>query len=260
MQENLLEFVPKTDAFKGRVILVTGAGTGIGRALAVAYARFGATVVLLDKEIPHLEAAYDEIVDAGYPEPAIYPVDLLGANQNDYLELAQNLKSQLGGLDGLVLNAAWLSAYMPLKLHEVDLWSKTMTINLSANFLLIQACLPLLGESEDPAIVFSTDHSSKAYLGAYGVSKAGLDAMCDILANEHDVEPHFIRVNRVNTGPVRTPMRTLHFPGENPNTLVRPTEVVAPFLFYISSEAGQRTGEAYDMGRLDGDFIWAGNA
>lgn len=260
MQENLLEFIPQANAFQDRVILVTGAGAGIGQAVAIEYARFGATVVLLDKDIPRLEATYDQIVDSGYPEPAIYPLDLLGAAQNDYLELANNIKDQLGGLDGLVLNAAWLAAFMPIKLHELDLWSKTITTNLHANFLLVQACLPLLADSKDPAIIFSTDSTDKAYYGAYGVSKAGLDALCDILANEHDVEPHFVRVNRIDTGPVRTSLRTLHYPGENPNELVRPKAVVGPYLYYMSSEAGKRTGEALKLGRVAGDYAWAGES
>lgn len=258
MHENLLEYVPQDGAFQNRVILVTGAAAGIGRAISLAYARFGATVVLLDKNVPALEAVYDEITEAGYPEPAIYPMDLQGAMLSDYEKLAENIKEQLGGLDGLVLNAASLQAFMPIKQHDADLWAKMITTNLHANFMLVRSCLPLLDESDDAAIVFSSDISNKAYYGAYGVSKAAMDGFCAILADEHDDKNHFIRVNRINTGPVRTSMRRLHFPGEAPESVARPEAIVGPYLYYLGADAGTRTGEALELGRLPADQQWPG--
>ncbi len=260
MQEDLLAYVPTASALQARVILVTGAAAGLGRAIAKACAQYGATVVLLDKEMRRLEETYDEIVNAGYPEPAIYPLDMQGAVAKDYADLAENIRTQLGRLDGLVLNAAWLAAFTPISLYDIEMWSKTITINLHANFLLTHACLPVLREAADPSIVFADHTSNKAFFGAFGVAKAGLRALCDILADEHDDPKHFMRVNSVDTGPIRTSMRTLNFPGENPATVARPEALVAPFLFYLGADAGQRTGEHAVFPRQPADAQWAGEA
>ncbi|WP_020559315.1 SDR family NAD(P)-dependent oxidoreductase [Thiofilum flexile] len=260
MLQELLNYVPDSPVLQDRVIVVTGAASGIGHAVAVAYARFGATVVLLDKNVPALEATYDKIVAADYPEPAIYPLDLGKANQDDYALMAEKITENFGRLDGLVLNAAWLAAFMPIKLHEVDLWAEMFTINVHANFLILKNCLPLLEKAPDPAIVVSSDATSKPYYGGYGASKAALDALTDLVMTEYDTPPHFIRVNRINTGPVRTSLRTMHYPGENQNTLVRPENVVGPYLYFMSPDAGQRTGEAIDFGRLTADTVWLGNS
>lgn len=253
-----LHYVPAAGLLQDKVILVTGAAMGMGRAAALAYARYGATVVLLDKQVERAEAVYDEIVAAGWPEPAIYPLDLQGANNDDYQALADNIRQQLGRLDGLLLNAAWLAAFMPLKQHEVDLWSKMMTVNLHANFLLVKACLPLLEASPDAAIVFSSDSSDKAYYGAYGVSKGAMDAFCAILAAEYDQERHFIRVNRIDPGPFISTTRALHFPGEHPDSLVHPEQLIGPYLYYMGGDAGRQTGIAVKAGRVAADFRWPG--
>jgi NAD(P)-dependent dehydrogenase (short-subunit alcohol dehydrogenase family) len=259
MSQELLNYVPASPVLQDRVILVTGAASGIGHAVAVAYARFGATVVLLDKNVPALEVTYDKIVEAGYLEPAIYPLDLEKANQDDYALLAEKITENFGRLDGLVLNAAWLAAFMPIKLHDVDLWSQMITINLHANFLILKNCLPLLEESPDAAIIISSDATNKPYYGGYGVSKAALDTLADLVMTEYDTPPHFIRVNKINTGPVRTSLRTMHYPGENQNALVRPENIVGPYLYFMSPDAGRRTGEYLDLGRLSADILWAGN-
>lgn len=258
MQENLLEYVPAAGLFQDRVILVTGAAMGIGRAAALAYARFGATVVLVDKQESLLDEVYDEIIAAGGRDPVICTLDLAVADAGAYQQLAATIQQQLGRLDGMLLNAAWLGAFMPVKQHETDLWDKMLAINLTANFRLVRACLPLLEVAADAAIVFSTDTSVKAYYGAFGVSKAAMDALCDILAIEHDGQGHFIRVNRINTGPVRTRLRVLNFPGEHPHTLVRPEAVVGPYLYFMGPDAGQRTGEALQFERLSADARWPG--
>lgn len=258
MQENLLAYVPAVNALQGRVILVTGAATGLGRAIANACARFGATVVILDKEMRFAEVVYDEIVAAGYPEPAIYPLDMQGATAKDYEDLADNIREQLGRLDGLVLNAAWLPAFTPLIHYDPETWSKMIMVNLHANFLLTRTCIPMLMQAEDASIVFADHASNKAYFGAFGVAKAGMNAFCDILAAEHDARTQFIRVNTVDTGPIRTSMRTRNFPGENPDTVARPEALVGPFLFYLGSDAGKRTGEHLVLPRQPGDAHWAG--
>lgn len=260
MQEDLLAYVPSPSALQGRVILVTGAAMGLGKAVAHACAQYGATVVLLDKDLPRTEAVYDAIVAASYPEPAIYPLDMQGATGKDYEDLADNVRAQLGRLDGLLLNAAWLPTFTPLKYYAPDMWAKVLMANLHANFLLVQACLPLLENAPDPAIVFAAHESNKAYYGAFGVAKAGMDALCDILAAEYDDPQHFMRVNCVDTNAIRTSMRVLNFPGENPNTLARPEAVVGPYLYFLGADAGRRTGEHLRFPRQPADLVWPGEA
>lgn len=257
MQSDLLNYVPAEGLLHERVIIVTGAAMGIGKAVAVQYARFGATVVLVDKQELMLDAVYDEMVAAGYPEPVICKLDLLEATADAYNHLALMIKQELGRLDGLVLNAAWLGMFMATRQYDLSLWTKMMQINLNANFLLVRACLPLLEKSPDAAIVFSTDTTDRAYYGAYGVSKAAMNAFCDILAQEYDAQP-FIRVNRIHPGPVRTSTRVLSFPGEHPDSNVHPESIVGPYLYFMGPDAGKRTGEALQLGKVPADFQWAG--
>lgn len=258
--QELLDYLPNETLLKDKVILVTGAGAGIGRVIALAYARFGATVVLLGKKLKELEVVYDEIEAAGYPEPAIYPLNMEGANAKDYQDMADVFADKLGGLDGIALNAAWLPGYIPFKEYEVELWLKTITVNLHANFLITRACLPLLEKSSDPAVIFSAHGSSKAYNGAFGVAKAGSQTMMDILADEYDSQDNFIRVNSIDTGPVRTNMRKMNFPGEDIESLARPEAVVGPYLYFMGADAAQRTNEKVVFERLDADLKWRGEA
>lgn len=254
--EELLHYVPEDNLLKDKVILVTGASDGIGRAISLAYARYGATVVLLSKSIKPLEVVYDEIIDSGGPIPAIYPLNMEGANVNDYMTMAETIEKELGRLDGIVLNAGWLPAFIPFKEYDVELWSKTITVNLHANFLIIKACLPLLENAEDPAILMSAHEGRKAYNGAFGIAKAGMSAMMDIIADEYDGDEMFIRVNSIDTGPLKTQMRRLNYPLEDIDTLAEPEAVVGPYLYFMGADAGRRTAEHIKYERLAADTKW----
>ncbi len=259
MSVDLLNYVPEDNYLKDRVILVTGASSGLGAAVSKVYARFGATVILLGKTIPKLEKVYDEIVTSGYPEPIIHPLDMEGAHGGHYEEMAESIIESLGRLDGLVLNAANLPVFTPFKHYDPELWGKTTMALIQANYLLLRACLPELEKANDPAIIFTGHKSNKAYFGAFGVAKGGLDAMCDIIADEYDRDDGFIRINRIDPGPIRTQMRTLNFPGENPNTVAKPEALVGPYLYFIGPDAGKRTGESIEYERVDADAVWTGD-
>ena len=261
--QELLNYLPQNDFLKDRVILVTGAGSGIGRAISLAYARFGATVVLLGKTLKELEYVYDEIEKAGYPEPAIYPLNMEGATAKDYQDMANTFADKLGGLDGIVLNAGWFPAFMPFKEYDVETWSKTLSVNLHANFLITQTCLPLLEEAKDPAIIFSAHDSLKAYNGAFGIAKAGTQAMMDILADEYDLDENFIRINSIDTGPLRTQMRKMNYPGEDMDDLALPESIVGPYLYFMGPDAGRdansSTANKIKYEKLSADAHWRGD-
>lgn len=165
---------PAADLLAGRVILVTGAGDGLGKAAALALAEHGATVVLLGRKVRPLERVYDAIEQAGGPQPAIYPLNLEGAAPQDYAELATRLADTLGRLDGLLHNAALLGTLTPMRLYDPETWGRVMQVNVNAPFLLTRACLDLLMQSDDASVVFSADRvgrRGRAYWGAYGVAK-----------------------------------------------------------------------------------------
>ncbi len=244
--EEIKHYTAPPDLLKDRVILVTGASDGVGKSVAKCYAAHGASVILLSKTIKKLEAVYDEIEAAGGPQPAIYPMNLEGATVKDYDDLAENIEKEFGRLDGLVHNAGWIGALTPFKLYDPELWSRVITINLHAPFLMTRACLALLEQAEDPAIVFSSHDCNRAYWGAFGIAKAGLQGMMQILASEYDSDQG-IRVNSVDTGPVRTNMRIQNYPGEDPATLPEPDSITAPYLYFMGPDAKNETGRDFKI-------------
>ncbi len=242
--EKIIKYSPSADLLHNRVILVTGASDGIGKAVALSYAAHGATVILLARSLSKLEQIYDDIAAAGYPQPAIYPMNLEAATPKDFDDLAATLNAEFGRLDGLLNNAAWVGGLTPLKHYDCERWIRVMTINLHAPFLLSKVCLPLLELSVDPTMLFSTHGCLNAYWGAYGVAKHGLAGMLKILASELEGDKP-IRVNGIDTGPVRTWLRMQNYPGEDPNNLPPPENVVAPYLYFIGPDSRGITGQNF---------------
>lgn len=242
-----------SNLLQDRTILVTGAGEGIGRAAALAYARAGAQLILLGKRVNLLENVYDEIEQAGGPTPAIYPLDLEGANADHYSELAQRIESELGRLDGILHNAAELGVLAPLEHYQPALWGKVMMINLNGPALLTQACLPLLKKGPDSRLIFTTDKmgpKGHAYWGAYGVSKAAIENLAQMLAEE--LENYPVRVNLINPGPVRTKLRRKAYPGEEAEQHPTPDQVMPLYLYLMGPDSrdvhGQRLNAQEWMG------------
>lgn len=234
---------PAADLLQDRIILVTGAASGIGRALVSTCAAHGATMIMLDRDVHGLEQAYDAIVAAGHPEPAIYPMDLQGAVPDDYSALTATLAAEFGRLDGLVHNAAQLGALVPFANFEHELWFQTLQTNLNAPYLLTMACLSLLNSSQDASIVFSADatgRKGKAYWGAYAVSKAGLECFMQVLADELEANTP-VRANSLDPGPVRTALRKLAYPAEDNRTLNAPEDVIKPFLYLLGPDSSDVT-------------------
>jgi len=233
------------DLLKDRVILVTGAGDGIGRAVANEYAKYGATVILTGKTVQKLEAVYDEITTAGDTEPVIFPLDLSTAGSEEFNGLAGGIAQELGRLDGILHNAAELGALTPIDHYPEDLLQRVLKVNLQAPIQITQACLPLLRQSDDAAILFSSTNEyekTSAYWGAYGVSKQGLDAFMLILADELENNTH-IRVNAIDPGPVRSRLRNLAYPAEDPSTLRTPADVASAYLYMMGADSKALNGQ-----------------
>ena len=232
------EYKFKTDELAGKVILITGANRGLGKSVALDLAKAGAIVILLGRDLAQLEQVYDEIIKLKYPQPAIYPLDLEGANPNDYVQLAQNIEKNYQKLDGVIHNAAILGYLTPIEYFEIDIWYKTMQINLNAVFLLTQQSLSLLKKSTYSRILFVSSGAGRvgyAYFGAYAVSKFALEGFMQVLANE--LENTSIRVNTVAPGVLQTQMRKNAYPAEDFSKNTQPSEISSAFVYLMSKKA-----------------------
>nr|WP_246864516.1 YciK family oxidoreductase [Spongiibacter thalassae] len=242
------EFDATANCLQDKIILVTGAGDGIGRAAALSFASHGATVVLLGRTIEKLEAVYDEIEAAGHPQAAIYPLHLRGASQHDYEELAATIEREFGRLDGLLHNASVLGQRRSLAQTTQDSWEEVLHVNLTAQFMLTQALLPMLATAEHGSLLFtssSVGRQGRAFWGAYSVSKFGTEAMMQILADE-EFELNGTRVNSINPGATNTTMRRTAYPGENPANNPDP-EAIMPLYLYLMSDASRTVnGQQFD--------------
>jgi NAD(P)-dependent dehydrogenase (short-subunit alcohol dehydrogenase family) len=244
-----MSYTPPPDLLKDRVILVTGAGDGIGRATALAAATHGATVVLLGRTVAKLEAVYDAIEQAGGAQPAIYPIDFEGATAHDFAVMGERLDQAFGHLDGIVHCAATFPYLSRIDDYEPETWGKVLQVNLSAPFMLTQACLPLLRRSQDASMVFLSDtvgRHGRAYWGAYAVSKFGLEGLMQTLADE--LAQSKIRANSLDPGPTRTNLRAQTYPVEDPAHLKPPEDVVPMVLWLLGPDSGATTGQAFNHG------------
>jgi NAD(P)-dependent dehydrogenase (short-subunit alcohol dehydrogenase family) len=241
-------FTPDRDSLQGRAILITGAGSGLGRALAIECARAGASVILSGRNGAKLDLVYDEIEAMGAPQPAIAVLDLAVATAVDYDRLARVIDEEFGKLDGLVHAAGLLGDRTPLEQYDVPTWCKVLHVNLTAPFILTQVLLGALRKSEDASIIFVSSgvvKQSRPFWGAYAVSKAGLESVRSMLAEELEGEAN-IRVNSVNPGRMRTAMRAAAYPAEDPNTVPTAESVSGAFLYLLSSSGRGIDGRFID--------------
>lgn len=236
--ENLLD---------NRVILITGASDGIGKALALACAAHGATVILHGRNVKRLEGAYDSIVNANGKRPSILPLDFEKAGPAEYEKLSEAIDKEYGRLDGLVHNAGMLGERAPVEHHDIPKWLRTMHVNVNAPFILTKYCLPLLKKSSDASIIFTSSGvvpRPRAYWGAYLPSKWASDGLMHMLADEL-VSDH-IRVNSINPGAVRTNMRLQAYPAEERSKLLPAESIVAPYLYLLGPDSKAVNSQTLD--------------
>ncbi len=240
------DYHPSPDLLRDRIILVTGAVEGVGRAVARGAARHGATVVLCAKDEAKLEAVYDEIEADGGPEPASLPLDLEQADEPLYLGVATTLGDELGRLDGLVHCATYVPFLSRVDDYDAEQWQRVTRVNLTAPFLLTQACMPLLRAADDASVVFTADRVGRrglAYWGAFAAAKFGIEGLTQVLAEETRDSTR-IRVNSLDPGIVRTAQRRQLYPGEDPNTLPTADVAVPAYLWLLGPDSAGTTGQA----------------
>ncbi len=244
----MFNYQARPDLLKGRVILITGAGRGIGSAAAKTYADHGATVLLLGKTEENLNQVYDEIEAAGHPQPVVIPFNLETALPHQYDELAATVEAEFGHLDGLLHNAAIIGPRTPLEQLSGDNFMRVMQINVNAMFMLTSTLLPLLKLSEDSSVVFtssSVGRKGRAYWGAYGVSKFATEGLMQTLADEVEGIAN-IRANSINPGATRTGMRTQAYPGEQPANNPLPEDIMPVYLYLMGPDSQGINGQAFD--------------
>ncbi len=242
------EYTYTDDVLRERVILITGASDGIGRALAVHAASLGAQVVLHGRNVAKLEQVYDEVeaID-GAPRPSIAQLDLASASSEAYINLAQSLEAEFGRLDGLVLNAGILGERFSIEQYDVVEWQRVMHVNVTSAFALTQVLIPLLKCSDDASVIFTSSgvgRTGKAFWGAYAVSKFATEGLSQILADEHRHDK--LRSNCINPGPIRTKMRLAAYPAEDRDALKRAEDILAPYVYLLGPDSAGVTGQSFD--------------
>lgn len=231
-----------------KVIAITGATDGIGKAAAIRFSQEGATVILIGKSIKKLEHVYDIIIEQNGPKPALLPINLETATPDHYLEAAELIKQEFACLDGLLHNAAIIKSLTPIALYSPIQWAQVLQVNLNAPFLLTQNLLPLLKKSHGASIIFTVANEGlegKAYYGAYGVSKAGMLLLAQTLSEELK-ENTRIRVNSINPKKVQTKLRRLIYPGETSEDNPKAETILDRYVYLMSDASQTITGELFD--------------
>jgi NAD(P)-dependent dehydrogenase (short-subunit alcohol dehydrogenase family) len=240
-------YTPQKNYLENKTILVTGAGDGIGKQAALHFAKYGATVILLGKTVAKLESVYDEIINNGGNEPAIVPLDLKGATAKHYRDMANTISDQFGCLDGLLHNASVLGHLGPFtQISETD-WQDVFQVNVTSQFLMTQALLPILRKAPHSSVIFTTSSvglKGRAYWGPYSISKFATQGMMQLLADEY--ENTSIRFNSINPGGTKTAMRAKAFPAENSDNLKTPEEIMPLYLYLMDNEISKETGKTFE--------------
>ena len=242
-----MSYQPDKNLLNERIILVTGAGDGIGRTAALTFAAHGATVILSGRTTEKLEQVYDAIVAAGNREPGIAPMDLSLAGQAEMTELTRVIAENYGRLDGLLHNAAILGERVPFDLYGIEQWQRVMQVNFTAVFLLTRLLMPLLRESKDARVVFTSStvgETPRAYWGAYAVSKYAMEGFAKLMADELE-QTSAIRVNILNPGGTRTAMRAAAYPAEDPRSLKTPEDIMPLYLYLMGPDSREEHGRTF---------------
>jgi NAD(P)-dependent dehydrogenase (short-subunit alcohol dehydrogenase family) len=236
------------DSLKGKTIVITGAGSGIGRQAAKSFSDFGANLILLSKDQSKLESLYDEINADNSKNIVIQPMDFEKAEEREFEEIVGAIKEEHSIIDGLLNNAGILGEKKSLEQYNFSTWTSVLQVNLYASFLLTKNLIPLIKKSNNGSIVFTSSgvgRKGKAYWGAYSISKFATEGMMQILSEEFQ-NTSCIRVNCINPGPVRTKMRELAYPAENPEVNPLAADIMKYYLYLMSDQSLKISGQTID--------------
>ncbi|WP_233198634.1 MULTISPECIES: SDR family NAD(P)-dependent oxidoreductase [Luteimonas] len=235
----------RADGLSGRVVLIVGAHGGLGREAALACADAGAALVLLGRKVPRLNRLYDELAARGATS-VLYPLDLEGASADDYAELAARIESSIGRLDGVLHCAAQFTALTPLEHTDPAAFARAIHVNLTARWWLTQACLPLLRQAADSAVVFAIDapsRTARAYWGGYGIAQAGLASLVTMLHAELAATP--VRVSGLCPPPMRTPLRARAHVEEDETLARDPADSARDCVTLLAAEGAVHRGQLW---------------
>ena len=248
MDTDARDYTYPNDILRDRVILITGASDGIGRALALHAAELGAKVILHGRNVPKLEKVYDQIeAIEGAQQPSIAVIDFATADSTAYVNLAKDLAEDVGRLDALVHNASILGDRFSIEQYDAAMWQQVMHVNVTSAFALTQVCLPMLHCSEDASIIYTSSgvgRTGRAFWGAYAVSKFATEGLSQVLADEH--KDGTLRVNCINPGATRTNMRLEAFPGEDRDVLKTPEDILPAYIYLLGPDSKGVTGQSLD--------------
>lgn len=234
-----------TTSLAGKIILVTGAGDGIGKQAALTFAKAGATVILLGRTVKKLEAVYDQIVASGALQPAIVPLDMKGATKSHYQAMCSTIIEQFGRLDGLLQNASILGVLSPFEHIDESSWNDIMQVNVTAQFLMTQALMPALKRAEQASIVFTSStvgRQGRAFWGPYAVSKFATEGLAQVMADEYHGSS--LRINVINPGATRTTMRSKAYPAEDASKLKTPADIMPLYVYLMSDDSIAINGQS----------------
>lgn len=243
----MFDYTARPDLLRGRNILVTGAGSGLGQAAALAYARHGANVIVLGRTERKLDETCDRIVAAGGTEPTLLVLDLQRAGEADYNQIAEILAGEFGVLHGLLHSAGASTAALPLQYQSLGTWQQLLQVNLTAAFALTRTCLPLLLSADHASVVFTSARDGRElrpFHGAYAVSKHGVEVLASIFAEELRATSH-VRVNTLDPGPAATALRRVVFSAEDPATLPQPEELMPLYLYLMGEDSRHESGRRF---------------
>ncbi|AFP85826.1 dehydrogenase of unknown specificity, short-chain alcohol dehydrogenase like protein [secondary endosymbiont of Heteropsylla cubana] len=236
----------KRDLLKNKIILITGAGDGIGREAAITYSKYGASVILVGRTLNKLNAVKKNIAEAGNPEAYVLVIDLLSPDPESYKSAALHLSYKISRLDGLLNNAAILGDIAPMIQQNPTRWCEVISVNVNGTFMLTQALLPLLLKKRGSSLIFSTSsvgRKGRANWGSYSVSKFATEGMMQIISEEYPAS--ILRVNCINPGATRTKMRTAAYPKDNPKTLL-PKDIMPIYLYLMGDDSREISGVSFD--------------
>ena len=248
MNKEIDKITFNSSILKNKTIVISGAGSGIGRQAAKSFKEHGANLILLSKNIKKLEALYDEIIDEKKNDVIIQPLNFEIAEENDFDKIISAIKDKYPSIDGLLNNAGVLGEKKPLEQYNYATWKNVIKVNVDASFLLTKSLLPLLKKSNSSSIIFTSSgvgRKGRAYWGAYSISKFATEAMMQIFSEELQ-NTSSVRVNCINPGAVRTNMRESAYPAENPETNPSADKIMKPYLYLMSDVSKEINGQSID--------------